>query len=238
MFDDMDKAFVDRGHLEFQQDMAYQVQTFLVRFDAIFTLNQDSLLERLYANDNICLRTSNKFLGLDFPGMKPLPDPGNHPIRNKLRQWTPKPESEFKVEERYQPCFKLHGSYNWRDGDGGQLLVMGGNKDTMIQSRQALRWYHKQFEYYLGYGFRDNHINFALREAAQKGGLQVYVVDSKGRDAIGQNNLTKTRPNNIYCPNDIESALYPILIGASKRALSETFGSDHTEHAKMMRFFA
>ncbi len=55
MFTDMDKAFATITNFEPQNDIAYLVRSFLVRFDAIFTLNQDLLLERHYLNGNVML---------------------------------------------------------------------------------------------------------------------------------------------------------------------------------------
>jgi len=48
VFDDINKAFFDNPGMEFQQDIERLLRTFLVRFDAIFTLNQDVLLEHHY----------------------------------------------------------------------------------------------------------------------------------------------------------------------------------------------
>ena len=47
MFNAMDQAF---GSVKFEQNnnIEYLVRAFLARFDAIFTLNQDLLLERYY----------------------------------------------------------------------------------------------------------------------------------------------------------------------------------------------
>lgn len=47
MFDDMNQGFLNRGDLEFARtaDASRMVRSFLMRFDAIFTLNQDVLLE-------------------------------------------------------------------------------------------------------------------------------------------------------------------------------------------------
>lgn len=47
MFNQMDNAFA-RTTFEPTNDLQFMIRTFLVRFDAIFTLNQDLLLERHY----------------------------------------------------------------------------------------------------------------------------------------------------------------------------------------------
>jgi hypothetical protein len=60
MFADMDAAFAAITNFEFQNDTAYLVRNCLVRFDAIFTLNQDLLLERHYLNGNVALSSSRQ----------------------------------------------------------------------------------------------------------------------------------------------------------------------------------
>ena len=47
MFEEMSRIFRNE-QFEFQNDHAYMVQPFLNRFDAIFTVNQDTLLEAKY----------------------------------------------------------------------------------------------------------------------------------------------------------------------------------------------
>jgi hypothetical protein len=46
MFNQMDQA-ISATTFETNNDLRYSVTTFLIRFDAIFTLNQDLLLERI-----------------------------------------------------------------------------------------------------------------------------------------------------------------------------------------------
>jgi hypothetical protein len=48
VFELMNRAFFAAPGIEFQQDIARTLRSFLVRFDAIFTLNQDVLLEHHY----------------------------------------------------------------------------------------------------------------------------------------------------------------------------------------------
>ena len=48
VFDGMNAMFLRRGTMEFGNDAAFMIQKYLARFDAIFTLNQDLLLEFLY----------------------------------------------------------------------------------------------------------------------------------------------------------------------------------------------
>ena len=74
MFDDMNAAFMAATDWQFgQQHIERQIGTFLTRFDAIFTLNQDVLLEHHYANDNIALIGQKKWAGPELPGMRRIP---------------------------------------------------------------------------------------------------------------------------------------------------------------------
>ena len=59
MFQDMDRAFADMP-FEPQNYREFTVARFLVRFDAIFTLNQDTLLERHYLNENVALLSEGR----------------------------------------------------------------------------------------------------------------------------------------------------------------------------------
>src|SRR5262249_14473482 len=77
MFADMDKAFAGIRNFEFQSDGALMLRSYLVRFDAIFTLNQDLLLERHYLNGNIALSQYRSWNGWQIPGMVPLPRRGD-----------------------------------------------------------------------------------------------------------------------------------------------------------------
>jgi len=56
----------------------------LVKFAAIFTLNQDLLFERYYLNEqafNVSLETNQRLLGCIIPGMKEIrPNPAPHPL--------------------------------------------------------------------------------------------------------------------------------------------------------------
>lgn len=176
MFADMDAGF-QRRQFEFQNDIAYQLRTFMIRFDAIFTLNQDSLLERHYLDDNVALGSARKWNGWQLPGMQRVHDPGRTPFDGSLDQWKPKTPKGFVVEKKQQPCFKLHGSMNWISADGDQVLVMGANKVGTLKGHPLLKWYFEQFKAYLqqpvrlmviGYSFRDPHINDVIMEAVRR----------------------------------------------------------------------
>jgi hypothetical protein len=243
MFADMDKAYRDTP-FEFQNDKEFLVRTFLIRFNAIFTLNQDTLLERHYFNQNVQLGSEGKWYGWQLPGVHPIHDPSRGPFDPRPTMYTPLAPSEFAVRKGDQPCYKLHGSSNWTTDEGGSLLVMGANKATTLAGHPVLKWYFDKFQEYLsqpvrvmtiGYGFRDEHINRALIDAAKQKKLQLFVVDPLGDKAIAQGN--RSRGGAIYAREEIEEELEPVLIGYSSRLLRGTFDRDRAEHAKILRFF-
>jgi hypothetical protein len=246
MFDAMDAGFRQR-QFEFQRPVYrdYTVALFLTRFDAIFTLNQDYLLERHYLNDNVMLLSNARWPGgWQIPGMRRIPDPNRMPLDPRPEIWEPD-STLLRLELKSQPYFKLHGSSNWIRNDGGKLLVLGSEKLQQVNGQETLRWYMQEFERYLseptklmiiGYGYRDDYLNQILMAAAAKNMLKTFAVDPNGLSAFDQNNLTR-RPGNIYCQSNLDAALAPTLIGASNRNLSETFNQDYAEHAKLMTFF-
>ena len=58
---------------EFENDLAFSIKKFLERFDAIFTLNQDLLLETHYHPTLV----SAKWSGVTIPGMQGSYDAGH-----------------------------------------------------------------------------------------------------------------------------------------------------------------
>jgi hypothetical protein len=254
MFNAMNQAFA-RTMFEPQHELTMLVpdknslvRTFLANFDAIFTLNQDLLLERHYLDDNINLGQSQKWRGWQIPGMKPLPNPSpvSDSVAAKVSLRAPDP-TDFTVQPGQQPYFKLHGSSNWLDdatGTGRRLLIMGGNKAVEINQYPILNWYHKQFKEYLarpgtrlmviGYSFGDHHINEVIGQAADKGGFRLFIIDPAGVDVLDKQNPR----NSIRVRGPLQERLEPHVFGASRRPLSATFGNDPIEHNKVMRFFA
>lgn len=239
MFNDMNEAFSrSEFQFEFINLRKYQVREFLVRFDAIFTLNQDTLLEQHYLNGSIEL--SQRWNGWQIPGMRPT-GPTEHPLDNpNIGRKRQDPEN-FRVSSSLQPYFKLHGSTNWEDARQEGLLVIGGNKGTAIDRHPILKWYFEQFKAYLarpnsrlmiiGYSFSDSHINNVLRNAVVAEGLELFVIDP-----LGVNVFDSNIGASIYTPSDLAKDLRPKVIGASRRTIGETFGSDPVEHSKVMRF--
>jgi hypothetical protein len=246
MFDDMNHALMEINDWEFQQHIERQVGTFMTRFDAIFSLNQDVLLEHHYINDNIALIGKKKWAGAQLPGMRRVPaQEAMHSASWARSTWHPEEEGAFKVEPSCQPIFKLHGSSNWCHADGRSMLIMGGAKAREIGSTPILNWYAQVFEdclsqqpsrlMLIGYGFRDDHINAAIGRAVERG-LKLFVIAPEGAELARRINPTRDRAA-IAVATPLEDMLEASLIGASRRPLSDIFGGDTAEHNKVMRFF-
>jgi hypothetical protein len=75
MFLDMEAGFASKLPLQFSQELKFSVSRFLARFDTIFTLNQDLLLERHYLQSDVQTATPRIWNGWASPGMRPQSDP-------------------------------------------------------------------------------------------------------------------------------------------------------------------
>jgi hypothetical protein len=235
MFADMNAAFLGRSVA-----LGPGAAEFLVRFDAIFTLNQDMLLERRYSHSGQFPAGGGPkgWSGATLPGVRsPFTNFDPDPVRWQNERWRVEPELP-KPGVGPQPIFKLHGSSQWyRDDDQDGVLVLGGAKAGAIASDPLLRWYLEEFERRLmqpdtrlmviGYSFLDDHINRIIRAAGKKG-LKVFVVDPRGL------NVWTTRPNDPIQPGD--NNLRDMLIGAS-RSLFQALSEGSAEYGKFQRFF-
>ena len=107
VFDRLNKTFVKK-EFEFNNDLEWSVMRFLAKFDAIFTLNQDLLLEIHYVNR---FMPYGKFSGVVLPGMTAQP-PVNHtgPYDMTMMTWRP---TQMTTASGFQPLYKLHGSSRW-----------------------------------------------------------------------------------------------------------------------------
>jgi hypothetical protein len=198
------------------------VRNFLCRFDKIFTLNQDTLLEKHYQTSDLLEGSQGRWFGLQTPGLEEQRFGGTAYVNPGV--YSPA-SSPFIVSDRYQPYFKLHGSSNWRMQDGSSLLIMGGNKSANIAASELLSWYEQEFRKALcdrgarlmviGYGFADRHINSHIRDGAAAG-MRLFIID-------------------LY---NFGGSLQESFIGASRRDLLATLTRDTVERAKIMRFFS
>jgi len=253
MFDVMDQAF-ERAPFEPVpfQPVKYSIQNFLGRFDAIFTLNQDLLLECHYPTNDGKIIGDRRWIGWQMPGVKLL-NPALHDAPHaatKTEMRLPIDPANFKEEAGLQPYYKLHGSIKWIAGAEEQerLLIIGGNKALEIRQYPLLSWYQEKFADYLarpdtrlmvvGYSFGDRHINNAIMDAADKGALSLFIIDPQGVDVLDKRKALVSIEDD---PGELMDRLNPHIIGASRRPLTTTFSHDHghdlVEYGKVMRFF-
>jgi hypothetical protein len=242
MFNDMNQGFDRIVDWEFSNQREYQVATFLTKFDIIFTLNQDLFVERHYLSASPELRRRDRWNGAHMPGLNSV---GTPPASIVGQRWQILSEDNFKLDSRIQPYIKLHGSTNW-DSPDGNTLVVGGNKTGAIGGSPILKWYFEQFENALcagdarlmviGYGFRDKHINDLLIKAVNERGLKLFIVSPAGADHARR--VNPSAGGAIHARSDLEDAFARGVIGASQRGLSEIFGGNGLELAKLQRFLS
>ena len=241
MFADMNRRFRTQ-----QAGEAWpRLELFLDRFDAIFTLNQDLLLEMFYLHRVGQSDRHRKWKGAVMPGVGHLgPDP-NIGGDDWAQRWEPEDSKAFSIPDGRQPFFKLHGSSNWFK-KGQPLLILGGRKAEEIRLNPVLDGYFEALQHrvglpdtrlmVIGYGFRDSHVNAVLRLAAEKGAMQMFVIDPAGSGLARSINETRTK-GVIGSKTEVEELFEVALIGASRRPLKEIFGGDMIEYDKVEQFF-
>jgi hypothetical protein len=216
-FADMNTAFAALTSIELSTFNDRSIRAFLASFDAIYTLNQDLLLDLHYIGGT--MGTGSHLPGIEMQPWRNTDMGSRHLVTLQVAQVP-------KLDERSQPVVKLHGSTNWVDGEA-KVMVIGTGKEAAIREARLLRWYHDLFQadlfaggtrlMVIGYGFMDGHINRQLIEAARKAGLVMYLVNPQGASVF---NIT---PNNEA--DQVKRGLGEIpLIGLSVRSLAETFG--------------
>ena len=235
-FQEMNLALANRRTLEFSNDRRFSVASFIARFDAIYTLNQDLLFELLYdplLENRLPRRScySPGISGFRYQGLFPDSFVG------KTRLVLPLP---LHVDASAQPIYKLHGSVDWVDGTS-ELLVIGGGKQATINSTPILKEYFARFWHDLttpgarlmiiGYGFHDAHINEVLGRAWQvNNSLSAFYVDPIGRMV--------SHGADPELPQYMPPWSFIRCIGESIRPLSSTFAGDELELRKLERFFS
>lgn len=204
-----------------------KVRDFLSQFDAIFTVNHDTLLEQKYEPQGD--GPNGPWAGFESPGLKKIKNSKQPSMAGGTFQPLPPPQS-YQLSPRNQPYFKLHGSSNWVQVDGSSLLIMGGNKELGIKGIPLLDWYRSQFLkiagrpdtrlMIIGYSFRDEHINNLIAKV-MRDGATFFIVDPQGTDALHQS---------------LGHNLFYGTVGASRRLLLPTLLKDDVESIKLKRF--
>jgi hypothetical protein len=226
MFAEMASGF-DTVTLDPPHDATWKVRSFLAKFDAIYTLNQDTLLEQ-------------KYKGHLPIGFRQLVLPGIKPNRERIfiggREYGLfTPSGDLSLPQNSQPYYKLHGSFNWIQ-ERESLLIIGGNKYQNIQKHPLLAAYSKQFAedlckpdtklMIIGYSFSDVHINDVIARAVSVG-TKLFIIDPAGADVINKN-----EPPNQKVPAPLTQTLPRGIVGASRRPFLSTFRDDAIEYEK------
>jgi hypothetical protein len=236
LFNRLNRTLID-VNFDFGLDLRYSMKDFLAKFDAIFSLNQDLLLESHYLPN---FGRRGKWSNVAVPGMQAVSIPENEHWGAMAQDWVP--TGNFEYSATSQPFVKLHGSTNWRAASGEPILIMGSAKSGAIQKFEVLRRYHALFSSSLnqpkaklmviGYSFQDEHINAVIEGASSRHGLGTYLVDPHGRNVLADH---RTAGALIEGPKrEIESIK---LIGELRRPLSVVFSGDRFAHEELMRFF-
>jgi SIR2-like protein len=216
--------------LEFMRanlEIRFSVANFLSRFDLIFTLNQDLLLEKMYM----------------LPGRPRVPvRPGLERVGSSS-VWRPNGQHTMQLGTSVQPYVKLHGSTDW-EGEGGEaLLIMGNAKSGAIERFSLLHWYHQEFKNCLsrggvklmviGYSFQDEHINRVICTASKDCTLGTFIVDPRGRSVLAD---PKMRGALIPGPpRDVEGIR---IVGELRRSLREIFSGDRFATGEIDKFLS
>ena len=211
--------------------------TFLAEFDAIFTLNQDLMLELHYVPGRT-VPDRRKWRATAYPGivlpnkwLDAAPPERLGPVLSEADKHDHDPQD--------QPIYKLHGSVNWRTKDGTPIVVIGGSKDESIRGSSLLSGYLEAFRKYLsagntrlmiiGYGFADEHVNTLIKDASLSYGLQTYLVNPAGLSVFDP------PPHALIAPvNETFNAMR--LTGIMTRPFRDAFRVDELLFHSLWRF--
>jgi hypothetical protein len=221
-FREMNLVFATLLSMNMSNDRAKSVAMFLSRFDAIFTLNQDLLLEFQY------MPYGDPYRPAYFPGVTRPANWSSLQSNEKVdTAWTTS-STTLSLGSNAQPIFKLHGSANWSDASTGNLMVLGTRKHAEILGSPLLKAYFEEFKrninhgktriMVVGYSFSDEHINTELTQASTHSGLEMYIVDPKGLELFAP-------PPNQAIGRTIRLQELNI-VGVSTRAFSSAFKDD------------
>lgn len=239
-------AFINMDHeiARVQNDGVniYRVQDFVFRFwgttaekneaGYIFTLNQDLFPERRLYNHYVTGAPAPALPGVVAKPNTPL-FTTNMPAYSVDLEAHPVADPAGMRLTGQMNIIKLHGSFNWRAAEGGNVMVVGDGKAAQIQAHPLLAWYRDIFRAALsagdvrlmimGYGFADEHINSAIASAIADHGLQVFIWDT----------VADLQARVTAAPHG--PAIWRGLMGAAGRRLIEVFPSDQSETEELRR---
>ncbi len=227
----------------------YKVQELLFRFwglrnqgintGYLFTLNQDLFFERNLYNEHVYGAPAPSLPGLQARPNQRWFTTNIGPYSNDFIM-QPIADAEQSRLRGQMNVVKLHGSFNWRTGNGLSVMVVGTAKTAQIASLPLLAWYADVFEQVLavgdvrlmiaGYGFGDEHVNAIIAEAIENHGLKVFIWDT------GPNLMDRV----LAAPHG--AIIWSGLLTTATRAMIEVFPSNQAETEEYRRiretFFA
>lgn len=116
---------------------------------------------------------------------------------------------------------KLHGSYGWKSSDGTNQLVIGTNKESLINKEPLLKGYLDLLRsvvaeggkkvLIIGYGFHDPHINNILLKGVEDNDLKIYVLSTQSPEEFSK----RVKNANFFIPGSGHSRAGGILKGLS-----------------------
>jgi SIR2-like domain len=238
IFSIMNKSFLKISNFNFSQDAKKSIQNFLSRFDAIFTLNQDLLLEMHYMGNQFPLG-GKQWDGAQLIGMYPKGDWRSNPLETL---WMPTDFHSQIQQHRFQPIYKLHGSVNWVGENGvDSTMIIGKDKFNQIGNSHVLRFLNGQFFnifhqkevklMMIGYGFGDDHINSMITSAYDNKPFEIHCINPDGKNSFLR--VNNTANTGIYVPQAIEQI--PIIWHT--RNMSSIFDNDEIGFDKLNEFF-
>lgn len=170
-FKRMDDLFASTMIYAIDKEVNYATLKHLIkRFSGsfIFSLNQDTLLEKLLQHWSVPFATPY----VQQIGTAKIPD--DRPA-----------SAAYQPDARSITLVKLHGSRTWINSEGVPLMVIGVGKARMIAGSWLLTEYRNIFEAALssgsvrlmvmGYSFADTHINEIIATAASRQQCGVFV---------------------------------------------------------------
>ncbi|MGH6811705.1 MAG: SIR2 family protein [Methylocella sp.] len=166
----MDTLFMTKSINATRSRLNYGTLTsFLSKFSesVLFTLNQDTLLERLL---------QYSLIAFDTPYVQRFDD---------AKIPDEQPASSSQATSGNISIVKLHGSHTWSNSEGVPVMVLGISKSQRIAGSWLLTEYKKTFEEALysggvrllvmGYSFGDKHVNEIIATAASHHQCRIFV---------------------------------------------------------------
>jgi SIR2-like domain len=169
-FKRMDNLFIEKMFHAIDKEINYAtLRVFMSKFaeNSMFTLNQDTILERLLQNWTIAF---------DMPYVHQF---------DVAKISDQRPASPPQAASQKIRIVKLHGSHTWLNSQGVPVMVLGINKSQTIAGSWLLTEYQNMFEAALGsggvrlmvigYSFGDKHINKIIATAVSRHQCKIFV---------------------------------------------------------------